>query len=114
MGVVSLWCFPHADRVVHCRLDLISTDRVDSTNHWFHTFRYRVFHDYNGNLELRMLSLRGVISFLLTVVICGKVVDGYGHYSASSLAGVVMIRNVAGAGFPLCESASNATRSAAS
>jgi hypothetical protein len=33
--------------------------------------------------------------------ILNYVVDGYGHYSASALAGVVLVRNLFGAGFPL-------------
>jgi len=46
-------------------------------------------------------TLFGIGFYTIITAILNYVVDGYGHYSASSLAGVVMIRNIAGAGFPL-------------
>jgi hypothetical protein len=39
--------------------------------------------------------------FQIIYSILNYVVDGYGHYAASALAGVVLVRNLFGAGFPL-------------
>ncbi len=44
-----------------------------------------------------------VDSYGIITAILNYVVDGYGHYSASALGGVVFIRNIVGAIFPLCE-----------
>ncbi|KAF7983746.1 hypothetical protein HWV62_19719 [Athelia sp. TMB] len=46
-------------------------------------------------------TLFGIGFYIIIMAILNYVVDGYGHYSASSLAGVVMVRNIAGAVFPL-------------
>lgn len=49
-------------------------------------------------------TLFGIGFYMIITAILNYVVDGYGHYSASSLAGVVMVRNIVGAIFPLCTS----------
>jgi hypothetical protein len=41
--------------------------------------------------------------FCIINAILTYVVDGYGHYASSALAGVVFVRNIVGAIFPLCE-----------
>ncbi|KZP30509.1 MFS general substrate transporter [Athelia psychrophila] len=46
-------------------------------------------------------TIFGIGFYVIIMAILNYVVDGYGHYSASSLAGVVMVRNIAGAAFPL-------------
>jgi hypothetical protein len=41
--------------------------------------------------------------FCIINAILTYVVDGYGHYASSALAGVVFVRNIVGAIFPLCK-----------
>ncbi|WVQ93715.1 hypothetical protein IAU59_000792 [Kwoniella sp. CBS 9459] len=47
------------------------------------------------------LTLFGFGFYVILAAILNYVVDGYGHYSASALGGVVFVRNIVGAIFPL-------------
>ncbi|OCF36230.1 polyamine transporter [Kwoniella heveanensis BCC8398] len=47
------------------------------------------------------LTLFGFGFYIILAAILNYVVDGYGHYSASALGGVVFVRNIVGAIFPL-------------
>ncbi|ORY22829.1 putative polyamine transporter [Naematelia encephala] len=46
-------------------------------------------------------TLFGFGFYIILAAILNYVVDGYGHYSASALGGVVFVRNIVGAVFPL-------------
>jgi hypothetical protein len=48
-----------------------------------------------------MICSLAVGFYTIITAILGYVVDSYGHYSASALAGVVLVRNLFGAIFPL-------------
>lgn len=45
----------------------------------------------------------GAAIYIVILAILNYVVDSYQTYSASALAGVILVRNLVGAGFPLCE-----------
>ncbi|WVQ85702.1 hypothetical protein IAT38_007868 [Cryptococcus sp. DSM 104549] len=49
-------------------------------------------------------TLFGFGFYVILAAILNYVVDGYGHYSASALGGVVFVRNIVGAVFPLFSS----------
>ncbi|TYJ55740.1 hypothetical protein B9479_003516 [Cryptococcus floricola] len=50
------------------------------------------------------MTMFGFGFYIIIAAILNYVVDGYGHYSASALGGVVFVRNIVGAIFPLFSS----------
>ena len=93
MGSKYCWRGLDANWILHCCVDCLPALTVDRTGHW-------VVRDFRllCSCVLTMFAhstLFGIGFFTVINAILNYVVDSYAHYAASSLAGVVFVRNIA-------------------